>query len=75
MFKSCSGFPNGFYVRLDLLKLLRQCIDLRDLVVDHLDVLREVDDVVCLRPRDRGRIDHDDLRAQERRTDEQSGEG
>ena len=74
MFRSLLRVSKRFHIRLNLLKLLRQRIDLRDLVVDHLNVLREVQDMVCLSVRNRGRIDYNDLRAQERRAAEQSEE-
>ena len=67
MLRSCSGSPNAFHVSLNLLKLLRQRIDLLDLVVDHLDCFRDILEVLNLAERVRDRISHDPLRAQERR--------
>ena len=60
------GISERLHVSFSLLKLLRQRVDLSDLVVDHLDVLREIGDVIRLAACDRCRIDDDQLRACQR---------
>jgi hypothetical protein len=58
-----------FHVGGDLLKLLRHRGDLLELVVYHLDILREIDDVIRLVVRDSGRIDDDYLGVRQRSSD------
>jgi hypothetical protein len=55
-----------------LLKLLRHRRDLLELIVHHLDVFREIDDVVCLVISDLCRIDNDDLRRKKRRSEKRN---
>ena len=56
MLRSCCWIAKRFHISLDLLKLLRQRIDLLDLVVDHLDCFRDILEVLNLAERVRNGI-------------------
>ena len=55
------GITEGFDVGSHLLQLLRHCLDLLDLVFHHLDVLRQIHNLIGGILGDGGRVFHDDL--------------